>query len=64
MEDSSKLILADLSIAVLVEEIEGNAKVLLVEQTGAVDSCCDKFTIVYPAIVVGIQLVHQVVPIL
>ena len=64
MENGTKFLLADYTIAILVKQIKGNTQILSIEQPRPVDSCSDEFTVVDLTVVVGIELAHQIAPIL
>ena len=64
VENCSELFLADLAISVLVKHIERDPQVLLVQQASSVDSRGDELSVVYLAVVVGVQLVDEIVPVL
>lgn len=64
VEDLTQLIFAYHTVAILVEDAEGNAEVLTVEQASSIDRCSDEFTVVNLAVLVRIELADQIIPVL
>ena len=64
MEYSAQFLDADLSIAISVKQIECNAQVFLIEQTRPIHSSRDELAIINLSILIGVQLVDQIVPVL
>lgn len=64
MEDRPDLVLADEAIAVFVEDVECDSEIFAVQQSGAIYRRCDELLIVNLAIMVGVKLVNEVVPVL
>ena len=64
LEGSSELILTDLTIPILVQQVESDAKILLVKETGPVNCSRNEFTVVYLAVLVRVELVDELMPIL
>ena len=63
VEYISKLILADISIAILIKHLEGNFHILSIQESSSIDCSRDELLIVYLAISICIQLLNQLDPV-
>ena len=64
VEDGPNFVLADEAVAILVKNVKCNSQVFSIKKSGSINSGSDELLVVNLAILISIELVHQIVPVL